>query len=113
MLSWEIDLFGRIRSLKDKALEEYLATEYVRRGARISLISAVAGAYLMLAADQEGLELARSTLEAQQASYELIQKRYNAGITNELDLRRSKCKWIRRDGTSPSIHKWWHRMKTH
>jgi multidrug efflux system outer membrane protein len=90
VLSWEIDLFGRIRSLKDKALEEYLATEYVRRGTQISLISAVAGTYLLLAADQENLKLARSTLAAQQASHDLIQRRYDIGLTNELDLRRSQ-----------------------
>ena len=90
LLSWEIDLFGRIRSLKDKALEEYLATEHVRRGAQVSLISAVAGTYLLLAADQEGLKLAQDTLAAQQVSYGLIQKRYDVGITNELDLRRAQ-----------------------
>jgi len=90
VLSWEIDLFGRIRSLKDKALEEYLAAEHVRRGTQLSLISAVAGTYLLLAADQEGLKLAQSTLAAQQDSYNLIQRRYDVGITNELDLRRAQ-----------------------
>jgi Outer membrane protein len=49
--SWEIDFFGRIRSLKDRALEEYLATEEARRSAQISLVSEVARAYLTLAAD--------------------------------------------------------------
>lgn len=90
VLSWEIDLFGRVRSLKDKALEEYLATDYVRRGAQISLISAAATAYLVLAADQEGLRLSQATLEAQQASYNLIQKRYEVGLATELDLRRAQ-----------------------
>ena len=90
VLSWEIDLFGRIRSLKDKALEEYLATEHARRGAQISLISAVAGTYLLLAADKENLKLAQSTLDAQQTSHDLIQRRYDVGLTNELDLRRSQ-----------------------
>ncbi len=90
VLSWEIDLFGRIRSLKDKALEEYFAAEHVRRGTQLSLISAVAGTYLLLAADQEGLKLAQSTLAVQQDSYNLIQRRYEVGITNELDLRRAQ-----------------------
>jgi multidrug efflux system outer membrane protein len=90
VLSWEIDLFGRIRSLKDKALEEYLATEHVRRGTQISLISAVTGTYLVLAADQENLKLAQSTLTTQQTAYGLIQRRYEIGLTNELDLRRSQ-----------------------
>jgi outer membrane protein, multidrug efflux system len=90
VLSWEIDLFGRIQSLKDKALEEYLATEYVQRGTQLSLISSVAEVYLALAADHEGLKLSQSTLEAQQTSYNLIKRRYDVGITNELDLRRAQ-----------------------
>lgn len=90
VLSWEIDLFGRIRSLKDRALEEYLATEYVRQGTQISLISSVAEVYLVLAADKEGLRLSKSTLAAQQSSYGLIRRRYEVGLTNELDLRRAQ-----------------------
>lgn len=90
VLSWEIDLFGRIRSLTDRALEEYLATEYVQRGAQLSLIASVAEVYLGLGADHEGLKLSQSTLDAQQASYNLIQRRYEVGITNELDLRRAQ-----------------------
>jgi outer membrane protein, multidrug efflux system len=88
VLSWEIDFFGRIRSLKDKALEQYLATEHARRGTKISLISSVAGTYLVLAADKESLKLAQSTLTAQQATYDLIKRRYDVGLTTELDLRR-------------------------
>jgi len=88
ILSWEIDFFGRIQSLKDKALEQYLATEHAQRGTQISLISSVAGAYLALAADNENLELTKSTLAAQEATYNLIKRRYDVGLTTELDLRR-------------------------
>lgn len=88
--SWEIDFFGRIRSLKDQALQEYLATEEAYRSAQISLVSEVARAYLTLAADRENLKLARSTLEAQQAAYDLIQRRYEVGVATELDLRRAQ-----------------------
>ena len=88
--SWEIDFFGRIRSLKDQALEEYLATEEARRSAQISLVSAVTQAYLAMAADRENLKLVGSTLETQEASYKLIQKRYDAGIASELDLKRAE-----------------------
>ena len=90
ILSWEIDFFGRLRSLKDKALEEYLATEHGQRGAQILLVSAVAGSYLTLAADQENFNLAQSTLTNQQAAYGLIQRRYEVGLTTELDLRRAQ-----------------------
>jgi multidrug efflux system outer membrane protein len=61
IISWEIDFFGRIRSLKDRALEEYLATDQARRSAELLLVSTVANTYLALAADRENLTLAEST----------------------------------------------------
>jgi multidrug efflux system outer membrane protein len=88
--SWEIDFFGRIRSLKDRALEEYLATEQACRSAQILLVSSVAQAYLTLAADRENLALAEATLEAQRGSYSLIKRRYNLGLAPELDLYRAQ-----------------------
>jgi multidrug efflux system outer membrane protein len=88
--SWEIDFFGRIRSLKDQALQEYLATEQGRRSAQISLISAVVEAYLTLAADSENLELARSTVDTQRSAYDLIKKRYDAGLATKVDLRQAQ-----------------------
>jgi multidrug efflux system outer membrane protein len=88
--SWEIDFFGRIRSLKDRALEQYLATKEAHRIAQISLISTVAQAYLVLAADKENLKMATSTFETQEAAYKLIRKRYDAGIISELDVKRAQ-----------------------
>jgi multidrug efflux system outer membrane protein len=85
--SWELDLFGRIRSLKSRALEQYLATEQARSAAQISLIAAVAYSYLALAADREGLKLAQVTLDAQQSSYELILRTRDLGIASDLDVR--------------------------
>ena len=88
--SWEIDFFGRIRGLKDRALEEYLATDEARRSTEILLVAAVANAYLALAADRENLQLAESTLKTQEAAYQLIRKRYDVGLATELDLRRAQ-----------------------
>lgn len=88
--SWEIDFFGRIRSLKDKALEEYLATEQALRSSRILLVSTVAQAYLALAADRESLLLVSKTLAAQEEAFHIIRKRYDAGMASELDLRRAQ-----------------------
>lgn len=88
--SWEIDFFGRIRSLKDKALEEYLATDQALRSSQILLVSTVAQAYLALAADREILQLVSKTLEAQEAAYDLIRKRCDVGVASELDLRRAQ-----------------------
>lgn len=88
--AWEIDFFGRIRSLSDQALEEYLATDEARRGARIALVAEVARVYLTLAADREGFALAQSTLETQHASFGLVKKRYDLGLATELDLKRAQ-----------------------
>lgn len=90
--SWEIDFFGRIRSLEKSALQEFFATEQARRSAQVLLISEVANAYLALAADRENLHLAQSTLEAQQASYNLMRRRYEVGLTHELDLRQAQTR---------------------
>jgi multidrug efflux system outer membrane protein len=88
--SWEIDFFGRIRSLKEQALEAYLATDQARRSVQIALISEVAKVYLTLAADRENLELSRSTLKDQLGSYKLIRRQFEVGIKNELDLHRAQ-----------------------
>lgn len=88
--AWEIDFFGRIRNLNGQALEEYLATDEARRSARIALVSEVARVYLTLAADLQNLKLILSTLDAQQRIYNLIHRRYEVGLANELDLRRAQ-----------------------
>jgi multidrug efflux system outer membrane protein len=90
--SWEIDFFGRIRSLGQRALEEYFATQQARRGAQILLVSEVANAYLTLAADRENLQLAKSTLESQQAAFNLIRRRLEVGLAPELDLRQAQTR---------------------
>ncbi len=88
--SWELDLFGRIRSLKSRALEQYLATEQARSATQISLVAAVANSYLALAADRENLRLAQVTLDAQQASYDLIPHTRDLGIASDLDVRQAQ-----------------------
>jgi len=88
--AYELDLFGRVRSLKDRALEEFFATEETRRSVQISLVAEVAGNYLTLAADKELLKIARDTFESQQASYNLIKRRFEAGASSALDLRQAQ-----------------------
>jgi multidrug efflux system outer membrane protein len=90
--AWELDLFGRIRSLKDAALEQYLATEQARASAQIALVAEVANTYLTLAADRENLKLAQSTLEAQLATYEMIRRRAEVGASSDLDLRQAQTR---------------------
>jgi multidrug efflux system outer membrane protein len=88
--SWEIDFFGRIRSLEEKALEQYLATEQAEVAARTALVAGTAQAWLALAADREALELTRATLDGQLRSADLIRKSREAGIVSDLDLRQAE-----------------------
>jgi len=88
--SWEIDFFGRVRSLKDQALEEFFATAEARRGLQITLISDVARSYLILAADQERLELAKETLKSHQATYDLTRGRFDVGVASALEVRQAQ-----------------------
>ncbi len=88
--AWEIDLFGRVRSEKNQAFEQYLASEEGRRGAQLSLISAVGQSYLALAASRKQLQLAQATLESQEGIYHLIEKQFEVGLTTKLDLRRAQ-----------------------
>ena len=85
--SYEIDFFGRIRNLKDAALENYLATDEARRAAHLALIAATATQYLAERALDEQSTLARQTLKLVQDSRDLIQKRFDAGAASELDLK--------------------------
>ena len=84
--SWELDVFGRIRNLEAAALESYLATEQARRATELSLVSSVVQAYLTRAADADSLKLAKETLDAQQATLDLIRRSRDLGVATDLDL---------------------------
>ncbi len=88
--TYEIDLFGKIQSLSEEALQNFLATEEAKRSTHITLLGEVANAYLMLIADRERLNIAKETLVSQQASYDMIKRRYDAGVSSELDLKQAQ-----------------------
>ena len=90
--AYELDLFGRVQSLKKQALAQYLASEEARRTVRISLIAEVAADYLTLAADRERLQLAGNTLTAQQATYDLVRRRHELGAASKLELRQAQTR---------------------
>ncbi|UGS88793.1 AdeC/AdeK/OprM family multidrug efflux complex outer membrane factor (plasmid) [Ralstonia wenshanensis] len=88
--AYELDFFGRVRSLSAQALEQYLSTAEARRSSQISLIAEVATAYLTLAADQDQLKLAQDTLVSQSNTYRLNQRSYELGTVSKLTLRQSQ-----------------------
>lgn len=87
LTSFELDFFGRVRSLNDAALAQYVATAEAQRAAEISLVAAVAQAYLAERGFAEQQELAQQTLEGRRTSYGLAQKRFEVGASSALDLR--------------------------
>jgi multidrug efflux system outer membrane protein len=88
--AWEIDFFGRIASLSDAALAQYLATEEGRKAAQISLVAAVANSWLSMVADEDLLALTRQTLSTRQESLKLAKLRFDNGVTSELDYRQAE-----------------------
>ncbi len=89
--AYELDLFGRIRSLKAQALENYFATEAAQRSAQISLIAAVAVQYLTELEFDRQLVVSSNTLVSVQAAYDLNQQSYKVGNISELDLRTAEA----------------------
>jgi multidrug efflux system outer membrane protein len=85
--SYEIDLFGRIRSLKKEALEKYFSSDESRKSAQIALIAQVATEYLTQLRLLQAKAIANKTLETVQSSYNLIKRSFEAGAASELDLR--------------------------
>lgn len=88
--SYELDLFGRVRNLKNQALELYYASEEARRSVQLSLVAEVASAYLTLLADSENLRLSQATLRGQEKSYQLTKKSVDAGVRSLLDLNQAR-----------------------
>lgn len=88
--SYELDVFGRIRSLEEGALQRYLATEQARRSVQISLIAEVASAYLTYQADRARQWLARETLDNRLATMALAQRRFDLAVSSRLDLNQAR-----------------------
>ncbi|PIF28531.1 multidrug efflux system outer membrane protein [Acidovorax sp. 56] len=88
--AWELDFFGRVASLKEQALAQYLASEEGRNAAQVSLISAVANGWLTLLADEQLLELSRRTLTTREESVRLTKLRLDSGAASELDYRQAE-----------------------
>lgn len=84
--SYELDLFGRIRSLNRQAFETYLANEEARKSLQIALISDVAVAYANVQEASEQLDISRETLEAARQSFNLTQRSFEAGVSSQFDL---------------------------
>lgn len=84
--SYELDFFGRVKSLDKEELESYLATEEAFLNTRIALIAEIADSYLEYLANKRLLLLAENTFKAQEETYSVVKKQYELGSATRLDL---------------------------
>ncbi len=78
--SYELDLFGKTRSLNDSTLQSYLATKYAATSAKISLISEVINIWNTLSSNIEHLKLLQNSIDNLEVASELTQKKFDMGI---------------------------------
>ena len=88
--AYELDFFGRVRSLSAAALAQYLATAEARKNVQIALISSVANTYLNLLADDELLAVTRRALATREESLKLTKLKFDVGAASELDYRQAE-----------------------
>jgi multidrug efflux system outer membrane protein len=88
--NYELDLFGRIRSLNHAALQQYFSSGETKRSVQLTLVAEVATAYVAVLADQTLLDITHDTLKSQEASYALTQRMFSGGTTTELALRQAE-----------------------
>ncbi len=84
-LSWEIDLWGRLRRLRESAYAQFFAAEENRRGVIVSLIGTVAQNYFTLRALDLQIEATRRTVESREETLRLFQQRLRGGVGDALD----------------------------
>lgn len=88
--AWELDLFGKIRSLENVALEQYLSTVEAQRSVQMALVASVANAWLTLQADRMRVALSQDTLRAYEQSLSLVQQSAKAGMATAMEVAQSR-----------------------
>ena len=87
---FELDFFGRVRSLRQAALAQYLATDEARKTVQITLVASVANTYIGLLADDELLRVTRDALKTREESFRLTKLKFDNGAASELDFRQAE-----------------------
>lgn len=88
--AFELDLFGRVRSLTESALEQYHSVENDARTSRISLMAEVAGVYMQLVADRELLDTTRKTYLNRKDQFELVNNKFANGVASQLEASQAE-----------------------
>ena len=102
-ISYTVDLWQRIKSLNEASKQEYLATEYAYRSVTISIISAVASAYISLRDLDNRLIISEKTAKNFEDNLDVMQARFSGGFINEVDLSQSKIQLIEAKATIEAL----------
>ena len=104
-LSWEIDLFGKLRRQQESAIAIALATEQARRGVMVTLVGDVATNYFLLRELQLQLEIARQTLRVNDDTVTYFRNRLDGGVSNRLELDRIQANRERTAASIPDLER--------
>ncbi len=86
VVGWELDFWGRVRNLKDAALEQYLASDDARRAITVSLVAQVADGYFTLRELDERIRITRDTIRTREESLRIFNRRFEQGAATRLDV---------------------------
>ena len=104
-LSWEIDLFGRVRRLSESATAQFLATEEARRGVLVDLVASIGQAYLSLRELDLELEIAQRTLDTRRGTLTLFQQRFAGGVASNLEVQQAAADVAQTEATIPDLRR--------
>lgn len=104
-VSFELDLWGRLRRATEAARADLLAAEESRRTVILSLVSAVATAYVNLLDLDRQLEIARSTARTRAESLRIFELRFKGGTISEMELQQVRSEYEAALAAIPSLEK--------
>ncbi|MFO7692541.1 MAG: efflux transporter outer membrane subunit [Vicinamibacterales bacterium] len=104
-LSWEIDLFGRLRRGREAAVAEYLATEEGRKAVMVTLVGDIASTYFYLRELDLSLEIARRTVKLNDETVDYYTKRLQGGVSNRLEVDQAKANRAVTAATIPDVER--------
>ena len=105
LVTWEADLFGRIRRSNEAALRSLLATEEGYRSVTIALVAQVADSYLVLRDLDNRLAISEATAEARRESLEIIEVRHSAGMVSEVDVNQAEIQLADAETAVQTFHR--------
>lgn len=103
--SWELDFWGRLRRTSEAAWADLVASQEGHRAVAVSLVAAVADAYLNLRGLDKQLDIARRTVEVRRKSLDIFSLRFKAGLISDLQLYQVRSEYEQAMATVPQLER--------